>query len=282
MVSDIVKDVVKDVVTLKVNGKAYACKNGPAKARCKSKEFRLDESATRVSALQPSGGHPTYACVACGWLMCSSPGFNVEAFLPPANNWQTPGGSAFKREENGLWTTLDKEYGFNADLAADHENRKTPLYFCEEISALTRDWTLDELLNAAIYGSSHSYDIALAQLDIEQRGVRAFANPPYQPRGTIDVWLRKAIEQCGRGVWSGWLIPMSSSVGWFAEFVIPFGQWSTFEGRIAFVDPLATEDSERNSPKQDNLFVVFDPDATFAGHVAHRSAKTGEYLWRRS
>lgn len=262
---------MNDIVTLKVNGKAYACKNGPVKKRCGSKEFTPDTHSRE-----------TWKCASCGWFITSAMGFHVESELPPRNDWRTPGGSAFQLEENGLWTTLHREYGFNVDLAADVNNRKTPLFLYEGFSALDRDWTLEEFLNAAVYTNSHAYDVALAKLDIEARGVKAFSNPPYKPKGTIDTWLRKAIEQCEKGVWSGWLIPMSSSVGWFNDFVIPFGQWTTFDGRIAFIDPLATADSERNSPKQDNLWVVFDPNATFSGHVAHRSAKTGEYLWRRN
>lgn len=261
---------VAPVVTLKVNGKPYACKNGPVKSRCGSKEFALDPLSKEV----------TYACTKCGWLMCSSPGFNVEALLPPRNDWRTPGGSVFEPVESGLWTTLHREYDFNVDLAADVTNRKTILHFDEKHSTLDRDWTLDELLALSLLDEIH--EVERVVFDIERRGVRAFANPPYVPRGTIYTWLKKAIEQCERGVWSGWLIPMSSSVDWFNEFVVPFGQWTTFNGRIAFEDPLAKPGDERTSPKQDNLWVVFDPNATFAGHVAHRDAKTGEYLWRRS
>lgn len=256
-----------EIVTLKVNGKAYACKNGPVKSRCGSKEFVPDSDA--------------WKCATCGWLITNAMGFHVEAFLPARNDWQTPGGSVFAPEPGGLWTTLYEEYHFHADLAASHANRKTVLYFNEENSALDRDWTLDNLLDIALYNLNDAEDVKIAAGDVPYR-LRCFANPPYQPRGAIETWLAKAIEQCAKGVWSGWLIPMSSSVGWFNDYVVPFGQWTTFSGRIAFIDPLATADAERTSPKQDNLFVVFDPDATFSGHVAHRDAKTGRKLWERT
>lgn len=433
--------VATEVVTLKVNGKSYTCANqphAPKKKKCGSKEFVLDPQAKSI----------TYACASCGFLITSTPSFNVEALLPFRNDWQTPGGSVFAHEPGGLWTTLHAEYGFTLDVAASCENTKCIHFHNEESNALSQSWLgwvwwcfrcHHEVVNADLHemqstkigkrissesekekrsgfalsrmqtqlrsdenattqsgscgtfecsrgektpsskptrsgletrigssgesgnqtslsmessnvgevqsvleesvrllspntnsfrnGSCHSansgelawnstvehcscvYCLQLRKAQqtservfepthtrtnegsprcncgvlAERREHRIWGQPPYKPTGTVGTWLRKAIEQCERGVWSGWLIPMTSSVGWFSEFVVPFGQWCTFEGRISFIDPLATaEENARNSPRQDNLFVIFDPNATFSGHVAHRSAKTGEVLWRHN
>jgi hypothetical protein len=93
----------------------------------------------------------------------------------------------------------------------------------------------------------------------------------------VKAWLTKAVEQAGRGIASVGLIPMATSVAWFNDLVVPFCEWHSFRGRIAFEDPMPG--APRTSPKQDNLLVILNPRSTFVGHGAVRSSKTGERLW---
>jgi hypothetical protein len=177
--------------------------------------------------------------------------------------------------ENGLWTTLDREYNFNLDAAADAANTKCPAYFdglTPERDALLVPWEETWI------------DISDGMAVEKYMPRRAFWNPPYVPKGSVETWLRRALEQARNGVFSVGLIPMSSSVAWFTELVIPYCEWHTFRGRIAFEDPLAAldPDTERQSPKQDNLLVVIDPRSTIVGHTCHRDSVTGQRLWTRA
>ncbi|MCX5748456.1 MAG: hypothetical protein NT062_38875, partial [Proteobacteria bacterium] len=93
----------------------------------------------------------------------------------------------------------------------------------------------------------------------------------------IERWLQKGLSEAARGVFSVFLVPMSSSVGWFNDLVVPYAEWHTFRGRIAFVDPVPGH--KRENPKQDNLLVIFDPQSHVVGHTAVRSSKTGKVMW---
>lgn len=263
------------IVTLKVNGKAFACDVRLGKRRCGCKTFAYDRPFDNESGLI---GPPVYVCTACKSSHPHRAG--IEALLPPRNDWRTPGGTAMAPKPGELWTTLHEEYGYNLDLAADSQNTKCDVFFdgvTPESDALKVNWHGNDLARLMGYHSS----------SIDPEHVRAHSNPPYTPNGVIETWLQKALEQCAQGVFSTWLIPMSSSVGWFNELVVPYAEWHTFYGRIAFEDPLAsndhenTERSERTSPKQDNLFVIYDPRSNIVGHTAVRHAKTGKRVWTR-
>lgn len=155
----------------------------------------------------------------------------------------------------GLWTTLHREYGFTVDVAADAANAKCVAHYdglTPETDALKIDWA-----------------------------GRAWMNPPYNPKGSVRLWLEKALEQASRGVFVVALVPMSSSVAWFNDLVVPYAEWHTFRGRISFEDPLAGVDDDRTSPKQDNLLAIFNPGSHVVGHAVVRDARTGERLWTR-
>ncbi len=248
------------VVRLKLDGKRYTC---PTRG-CKSKDF-IEVARSTSPVIAPVTSPPTL--VRCAVCLTQSILYGVvEVLDPPRNDWRTPGGTAMAPVEGGLWTTLHREYRFNLDVAASAENTKTEAYLdgsCPEMDGLREDWFI-------VGGHIRTPTPA-----------RVWDNPPYQPKGAIEAWLSKALDQALKGVFSAHLIPMASSVGWFNKLVIPFAEWHTFEGRIAFEDPLAQPGDERTSPKQDNLLVIYDPESDVVGHTAVRSAKTGEYVWRR-
>lgn len=159
-------------------------------------------------------------------------------------SWRTP---------DVLWEQLHSEYRFNLDVAASVDNTKLASFFDVDMDALSRPW--------------------------DRMGVpaRVWCNPPYNPKGEIERWLQKGLREATRGVFSVFLVPMASSVGWFNDLVVPYAEWHTFRGRVAFVDPVPGH--ERSSPKQDNLLVIFDPQSHVIGHTSVRSSKTGKVLW---
>lgn len=241
------------LVTLKLNGKAFHCR------KCGEPNF-VKQITKPIEALQ-------YACVHCFDIAVFMGNDHVDELLPPRNDWQTPGGSVMEPEPGGLFTTLHEEYGFNVDVAASAENTKCPYFFnglTTHTDALQNDWWMVE-----------------PSWGLVPKDARVWNNPPYKPKGEIEKWLMKALEQASEGVFSVHLIPMATSVGWFNDLVVPFAEWHSFRGRIPFIDPLGTEDSERTSPKQDNLLVIYDPNSNVVGHTAVRDAKTGRRLWTR-
>lgn len=273
-VSDALAAANPDVRCLKWNGKPVKCSCGNV-----------------FYTMKADGNGADFTCLACKRRFYKEESGNLVTLMPARNDWRTPGGSVMVPEENGLFTTLNEEFGFNVDVAANAANTKCPLYFdglTPEADALRIDWFGESLLrrmDKLRVSRPHPYYAGL-NARAESPGVRAFGNCPYKPRGTIDKWLEKALEQAARGVFSAWLIPMSSSVGWFNDLVVPFAEWQTFKGRIPFGDPLASADEDdddegRNSPKQDNLFVIYNPRSTVIGHTAVREAKTGRVIWKR-
>jgi hypothetical protein len=146
------------------------------------------------------------------------------------------------RTPQGLWDQLHAEYRFDLDAAASLDNTK-------------RSWFFD--------GSTPARD------GLKSPWLAADGHPA----------RRKGLDERSRGVFSVFLVPMSSSVGWFNDLVVPYAEWHTFRPRIAFIDPAPGH--TRKNPKQDNLLVVYDPRSARVGHAAVRDAKTGMILWRR-
>ena len=208
-------------------------------------------------------------CTTCK-SRCS--GEHYEAFAPARNDWRTP---------QDLWDTLHREYHFTLDAAADAENTKCQAFFDGKTpgtDALLQPWGSD--------GSDGKRAWTF----------RCWINPPYQPKGSVETWLKRGLDQAVLGAFSVFLVPMASSVAWFNDLVVPFAEWHTFRGRIQFDDPLAndhpTDDNNartspsrtspsRTSPKQDNLLVIYNPRSTVLGHAAVRDSKTGKRLWTR-
>ncbi len=265
-----------DIVKLKLQGKTYKCV-------CRSKKFRL------TSGILP-GTLPRYCCAFC--LHPVDPDRDFEEQLPPRNDWRTPGSTALRPapadNSPDLWGQLHLEYRFNLDVAADAVNTKCLVWFdglAPESDALKCDWFGHDLINRQAV-ICDAYNHLLGRLGLFRslplpEDVSAWMNSPYQPIGTIETWLTKALEQAALGVRCVCLVPMSSSVGWFNDLVVPFAEWQTFKGRIPFEDPLATSTTARTNPKQDNLLVIYNPNSTILGHTAVRDARTGKRLWSR-
>jgi hypothetical protein len=276
-------------VTLKLNGKAFRCTGQITKRkRCKSKSFFV--------APPDETNIPMYSCVVCASTRFGGPNSGIEENVAMRNDWRTPGGTKMAPQPGKLWTTLDEEYGFNVDAAADAKNRKTPIFFGPEdgsdpeaeipddANGLTLNWFGDDLFKRVRALRAGLSDFEAAPLWVPKHivrveDVRAFWNCPYNPKGSVETWLRKALEQAALGVFSVGLIPMATSVAWFNDLVVPFAEWHSFKGRIPFEDP--EPDAERTSPKQDNLLVIYNPNSNVIGHTAVRDADTGKKVWVR-
>jgi len=100
--------------------------------------------------------------------------------------WQTP---------PEVFSTLNNEFGFIADMASNHENAKLPLHFTEEQDSLSFDWAAEPCLQ--------SYRLAYVWLNCP------YSNPM--------PWVKKAAEAQLNGLGVVMLLNDDTSVGWFAE-----------------------------------------------------------------
>lgn len=155
---------------------------------------------------------------------------------------------------NDLWrtpqapfNTLDEEFNFYADMAADQNNTKCRVFFNEADNSLSFDWA--DRLNAQYPTDVNKY---------------VWVNCPYSKPMP---WVKQAITAQSKGLGVVMLLNADTSVSWFTEavkylsevrFVIGDekspGKYSI--GRIAF------EDCDGNPGKQNNkpqFVLVFNP-----------------------
>ena len=102
--------------------------------------------------------------------------------------WRTP---------NEIFNTLDKEFNFFADMAADHENSKCKLFFNEADDSLSFDWSYR--INAQYPANLNKY---------------VWLNPPYS---NPMPWIKQAAQAQLDGLGVVMLLNNDMSVGWFAE-----------------------------------------------------------------
>lgn len=94
---------------------------------------------------------------------------------------------------------------FAIDLAADHHNHVAPLYYTEEQDALKQNWNI---------GAGW-----------------AFCNPPF---AAIAPWVKKAVQEAGKGAQTVMLLPASVGANWFTEYVEPYAYVSYLNPRLVF------------------------------------------------
>lgn len=110
----------------------------------------------------------------------------------PGDSWATP---------PDIFRALDREFGFALDVCASHTNHKTTPYIIEADDGLAVDWrdwiesaTPDNLYRGAPFW--------------------VWCNPPYS---NPMPWVRKAADECEKGIGCVMLVPDDGSVGWLAE-----------------------------------------------------------------
>ena len=152
--------------------------------------------------------------------------------------WRTP---------QEVFNTLNKEFNFVADMAADHKNAKCKVFFNEADDSLSFDWA--NKLNAQYPADLNKY---------------VWVNPPYSKPMP---WIEQVIIAQSKGLGAVMALNQDTSVSWFTraiEFVseVRFiigdkkesGGYSI--GRIAFLD------GEGNPGKQNNkaqFILIFNP-----------------------
>ena len=168
---------------------------------------------------------------------------------------------------NDLWrtppevfSTLNKEFCFVADMAASAEDKKCPIYFCEAIDSTKLEWA--KML------SEHN----------ETGTSYVWVNPPYSKPMP---WVKKAIEAQANGLGVVMLLNADTSVSWFTEaskyvsevrFIIgdkkESGGYSI--GRISFLDGKGKAGIANNKPQFVLIFNPFKIGAMVTSYVTKK------------
>jgi phage N-6-adenine-methyltransferase len=152
---------------------------------------------------------------------------------------------------NDLWrtppevfNTLNREFGFIADMASSDENALCDLNFTEEDDSLSFHWGIRLVLTA--------------------RRDYVWCNPPYSDPMP---WVKKALESQKSGLGVVMLLNQDTSVGWFLEALKGVSEirnivgdhkenGGTSSGRLDFLD-------ENGNPAKGNnkaqFILVFNP-----------------------
>ena len=110
--------------------------------------------------------------------------------------WQTP---------KVLFNNLNKEFEFNFDVCASHENKLVEHnYWTEKDNALNRHW-----------------------------GFKSWCNPPYSD---IGVWVDKAAIEHEKGCTIVMLVPADTSVRWFKRAIETCNEARFISGRLSFIN----------------------------------------------
>lgn len=117
-------------------------------------------------------------------------------FSSRSDEWPTP---------QWLFAALNREFGFNLDPCATHDNANCARHFTREEDGLARDW----------------------------REATVFMNPPYGRE--IQHWMRKAFESARAGATVVCLVPARTDTDWWHRYAIQ-GEIRFLKGRLRFGD----------------------------------------------
>ncbi len=116
------------------------------------------------------------------------------------NNGRYNGNGRHWRTPDEVYLPLEAEFGFTLDPCATPESAKCARYFTEEQDGLAQDWS----------------------------GDRVFMNPPYGRE--IYAWAKKAWEEQQRGALVVGLLPASTDLTWWGDYVWEHGADQPREG----------------------------------------------------
>lgn len=150
-------------------------------------------------------------------LVCMGFSMNTEnkSFTPAEikNLWQTP---------KGLFDSLDMEFCFTGDVAANHDNALSENFYTESDDALKQRW----------------FKVS-------------WCNPPYD---NISPWVAKAIDQHKKGKTVVMLVPSDTSVKWFKEAFDSCNEVRFISGRLSFINA-STKKPVNGNNKGSVLFI---------------------------
>jgi len=122
---------------------------------------------------------------------------NVGMFSSRSDEWETP---------QYVFDILMREFNFQIDVCATHQNSKCSEYFTKENDGLIKEWS----------------------------PFRCWMNPPY---GTnIKKWMGKALNESKKGALIVCLVPSRTDTKWWHEFAMKSGEIRFIEGRLCFGD----------------------------------------------
>ena len=152
--------------------------------------------------------------------------------------WRTPA---------EVFNTLNEEFVFAADMAAEFANAKCEVYFDECDDSLSFDWA--EAMNKYYHLGRNKY---------------VWVNPPYSKPMP---WIEQAIIAQSKGLGVVMLLNQDTSVSWFTKAIeylseVRFVIGDKKEGSGYSIGRIAFEDGEGNPGKQNNkpqFVLIFNP-----------------------
>jgi phage N-6-adenine-methyltransferase len=142
--------------------------------------------------------------------------------------WQRHRLNPIQRTPDGLFRRLDEEFHFTLDAAASDVNAKCERYFTREADGLGQDWGTE----------------------------RVWCNPPFG-RG-LKEWARKAWEASRAGALVVLLVPSSTDLDWWHDYILEADEIRFIRGRMSF----GSEDLTRSNYVFPVSLAVFRPRAT--------------------
>lgn len=127
---------------------------------------------------------------------------------PKSTEWGTP---------QDFFDSLDAEFGFTLDVAADADNAKCAKYFTVEDDGLAQDWGRET----------------------------CWMNPPYGRE--IPRWMRKAYESSLAGATVVCLVPARTETNWWWDYATK-GETRFVKGRLNFTGGSPTNPESHNAP----------------------------------
>lgn len=146
---------------------------------------------------------------------------NKGLYSSNADDWETP---------KYVFDTLNKEFDFSLDAAADFANRKCKLYINEETNSIGVDW----------FGMCIS----------KHKRPTVWLNPPYGKK--IGEFMKKAADE-SIACTVVCLIPARTDTEWWDKWVMKADEIRFITGRLKF-------SGSKNSAPFPSCIVVFRPD----------------------
>ncbi|MAH51325.1 adenine methyltransferase [Candidatus Pacearchaeota archaeon] len=141
--------------------------------------------------------------------------------------------------DNALWATppevfdkLNERFDFDLDAAATRDSAKCPLYFDENIDALSVSWD-----RPGVVREKGTHGDTWTSVPVDKMGA-VFLNPPWG-RG-ISRWLKKAYEESRKGVTVCCLIPSCTDTRYWRDYVWKAAEVTFMTGRVRFLQPDGT------------------------------------------
>jgi len=113
-------------------------------------------------------------------------------------DWETP---------QDFFDELDREFNFDFDVCATHENSKVDCYLTPDEDALTHRWPIEVFK-------------------------RYWMNPPYGRE--IGKWMKKAYEESQKGCTVVCLVPSRTDTKWWVNYAMKAKEIRLVTGRLKF------------------------------------------------